>query len=145
MSQRSNLFQMKDRTCQYYSPSFLSHLHKHTQAYTFIPMSLVPFSHLPVASSLSSEPLPLRSDRGQHFSILQHAVCTLRDTPQTHLHQDVKVPAYLTWGIHNVIFGLPGWPCSAIENYITTCLHLNNNRMKAKLPCKMTTSSLIHN
>jgi len=32
-------------------------------------------------SSPSSEPLPLRSDRGQHFSILQHIVCTLTDAP----------------------------------------------------------------
>lgn len=95
VSQRGNLFQMKDRTCQYYSPSPLSPLHKHT--HTFLSMSPVTFSlHPPVASSLSSEPLPLRSDRGQHFSILQHTVCTLTDA-LTH------TTSTLTLGCHSTI------------------------------------------
>ena len=94
-SQRSNLFPMKDKACQYSYPSLLSPLYKHPQS-TPPPPFFCNAPHSPCSSSsLSSEPLPLRSDRGQHFSILQHTVCTLTDalTHTTNLHQDVTVPA----------------------------------------------------
>lgn len=55
-------------------PSFFPELLIHSQTHTYLSISPVPFSLYPppVASSLYSEPLPLRSDRGQHFSI-QHS------------------------------------------------------------------------
>lgn len=70
-------------------------LNTHTHAHNFLDMSPNSFSLHTLASSLSSEPLPLRSDRGQHFSILQHTVCTLTDA-LTHTTSTLTLGSYST-------------------------------------------------
>lgn len=77
-------------------PALLS-IPNHTHTNTHPPFLLCPpiaFSLHPLTSSLSSEPLPLRSDRGQHFSILQHTMCTHTDALTHHKHTYIRMLQY---------------------------------------------------
>lgn len=85
----------------------------------------ITFSLHPRASSLSSEPLPLRSDRGQHFSILQHTLCTLTDA-LTH------TTSTLTSGCYSTSLIDLGNITARLTSRLTVCSDWKTYRLKPK-------------
>lgn len=83
-SQRSNLFPMKDKACQYYYPSLLSHLYKHTHTPFFAmpPIRLALHPLYPLSHSLCGQ---IEANTSAYCSIL----CALSQmhwhTPQTYI------------------------------------------------------------